>query len=203
MLRIPEKHLSVITLCNTSTASLTLAEQVRRCFLGLVRRPRDGDERPRSPPVRCRKALAAGDNGLAPAKRPARAAGGRYYSDELDLPATAHRARRGPGARRAHEADLRFVTLARICSRTAIRCCSAWCRATAVGHGVHAHDESCERSGVRAERVTDRGRILTRRGAGVSPSAPRFGALVGVAASGSSGQSCFGYRPRMSFRTSK
>lgn len=113
MLRIPERHLSVITLCNTSSAPATLADQVATIHLGLVPQQRAASRR-------LDVSLGAFSVGMSPApgdstvsrKRNDQLSGvaGDYYSPELDL-AVSLVVRDGIVLlRRPHEADLRFVT---------------------------------------------------------------------------------------------
>lgn len=94
MLRFPEVNVGVITLCNTSTAPPTLAEQVGSLVLGVVPR------RTVAAPFPARPAFTPYLSG-AIAPSPIDTAGearrrndqlaqlaGSYYSDELDLPVT-------------------------------------------------------------------------------------------------------------------
>lgn len=113
MLRIPERRLSVITLCNTSAVPTTLADQVATIHLGLVTQQR----------VATRGldlSLGSFSVGMAPAPGDSTVSrkrndqltqvAGNYYSPELDLGVSLV-ARDGVLLlRRAHEADLRFVT---------------------------------------------------------------------------------------------
>ena len=113
MLRIPEKQLSVITLCNTASASSTLAEQVSRVFLGVAAE--------KASVATTELALS---NLTSFGGQPSDTSGarqrndrlgllaGHYYSDELDLPVTVS-AREGVLViTRPRGAELRFVPFA-------------------------------------------------------------------------------------------
>jgi CubicO group peptidase (beta-lactamase class C family) len=113
MLRIPDRQLSVITLCNAATASSTLAEQVSRVFLGVAAE--------KASVATTELALS---NLTSFGGQPSDTSGarqrndrlgllaGRYYSDELDLPVTVS-AREGVLViTRPRGAELRFVPLA-------------------------------------------------------------------------------------------
>ncbi|MGH7616224.1 MAG: serine hydrolase domain-containing protein [Gemmatimonadaceae bacterium] len=114
MLRIPEKKLAVITLCNTSSASPTLAEQVSRVFLGVAAEKATviATELP-SPSLTAFGTSAPADSTGARQRNDRLALlGGRYYSDELDLSVTVA-ARDGVLVlTRPRAEELRFVPLA-------------------------------------------------------------------------------------------
>jgi CubicO group peptidase (beta-lactamase class C family) len=114
LLRFPEQNLSVITLCNTSLASPTLAEQVSTVRLGLA------SQKPAVAPLDLASGLlGAGESqahseASAPRRRSDQFAplAGEYYSDELTLPVTLV-ARDGMLVLERRKADeLRFVPLA-------------------------------------------------------------------------------------------
>ncbi len=114
LLRFPDENLSVITLCNTSVASPTLAEQVSTVPLGLA------SQTPAVPPLALASGLLAAGESQArsdeakPQRRSDQFAplAGDYYSDELALPVTL-RARDGLLVMERRKADeLRFVPLA-------------------------------------------------------------------------------------------
>jgi CubicO group peptidase (beta-lactamase class C family) len=113
MIRIPARHLSVITLCNTSTASATLADQVATIHLGLVTQQRiAATALDLSPgPFNVGAAPAPGDSTISRKRNDQLTqVAGDYYSPELELTALLV-ARDGVLLlRRAHAADLRFVT---------------------------------------------------------------------------------------------
>lgn len=117
LLRVPEKNLTVITLCNTAAALPTLAEQVARLYLGIA------DQRTSVADMTF-NLTTTGLSSFGSAQSPhdstgARqrndrlvALGGTYYSDELDLTV-------GLSARdgvltmtRPQATELRFVPLA-------------------------------------------------------------------------------------------
>jgi CubicO group peptidase (beta-lactamase class C family) len=114
--RIPEKHLAIITLCNTSSAQASLAEQVATLIIGSL-------------PARAKATTtldlstsmstfsvggshASTDSVVARRRNDQLAQlAGPYYSEELDLPVTLV-ARDGViFLRRPHADDLRFVAL--------------------------------------------------------------------------------------------
>lgn len=113
MLRIPDKHLSVITLCNTANASSTLAEQVSRIFLGVAAE---------------KASVGVGDfqlsNLMSFGGQPSDTTGarqrndrlgllaGHYYSDELDLPVTVSPREGVLVVTRPRGDELRFVPFA-------------------------------------------------------------------------------------------
>ncbi|HEY4218559.1 MAG TPA: serine hydrolase domain-containing protein [Gemmatimonadaceae bacterium] len=112
-LRFPDQHISVITLCNTSLASPTLAEQVSTVRLGLA------SQKPSMAPVDLTVGLLAAGTSELPTEqvKPQRRANefaplaGEYYSEELALPVTLI-ARDGLLVLQRRSADeLRFVPL--------------------------------------------------------------------------------------------
>jgi CubicO group peptidase (beta-lactamase class C family) len=112
-LRFPDQGMTVITLCNTSLASPTLAEQVSTVRLGLA------SQKPAMAPVNLATGLLGAGASEAPAdkvtpRRPAdqfAALAGAYYSDELALPVTLV-ARDGLLVMQRRSADeLRFVPI--------------------------------------------------------------------------------------------
>jgi CubicO group peptidase (beta-lactamase class C family) len=115
MLRIPQKRLSVITLCNTASASSTLAEQVSRVFLGVAaeRASVIATDLPPSSLMAFGTAAQSGDSTGARQRndRLARLAG-RYYSEELDLPVTVAGREGVLVLTRPRADELRFVPLA-------------------------------------------------------------------------------------------
>ncbi len=113
MLRVPARHLSVITLCNTSGAATTLADQVATVHMGLVTQRRV---------TATSLDFAAGSFSVGTSPSPGDSivsrkrndqlanVAGDYYSPELDLGVSLV-ARDGVLLlRRPHESDLRFVT---------------------------------------------------------------------------------------------
>lgn len=118
-LRIPEKGLSVITLCNTSAAASTLAEQVARFYLGVADRRADVASATAAATFDLAGGLATVGSAQAPfdsvgaRRRNDRLAtlAGTYYSDELDL-TVSMAARDGTLVlSRPRAPDLRFVPL--------------------------------------------------------------------------------------------
>ncbi|MDB4877739.1 MAG: hypothetical protein JWM41_4185 [Gemmatimonadetes bacterium] len=113
LLRFPDKGLSVITLCNTSIASSTLAEQVGSVFLRLA------SQKPTVAAIDLSTSLLSAGaqtqtDSVAPLRPAAQLAQlvGNYYSDELDMPVTLV-ARDGILViQRRRAADLRFIPLA-------------------------------------------------------------------------------------------
>ncbi len=111
MLRIPDAELSVVTLCNTSTAPATLAEQVADVFLGTA----EAAPAIAVPDLTSTWLAGTGQSADSPAprQRADRLAdlAGSYYSEELDL----HVALSGRDGvlilRRPHASDIRFVPL--------------------------------------------------------------------------------------------
>jgi CubicO group peptidase (beta-lactamase class C family) len=114
LLRFPDRGLSVITLCNTSAASSTLAEQVSSVILGLA------SQRPAVTSIDLSRGLQlAGADQDPPDTTGPRVSieqlaplAGNYYSDELDMRVTLV-ARSGVlVVQRPHATDLRFVPFA-------------------------------------------------------------------------------------------
>lgn len=115
LIRIPEKRLSVITLCNTASASPTLAEQVSRVFLGVAAEKTSliATDLPMTSWMAFGAAAQPSDTSGARQRNDRLALlAGKYYSDELDLPVTVS-AREGVLVLTRPRADeLRFVPLA-------------------------------------------------------------------------------------------
>jgi CubicO group peptidase (beta-lactamase class C family) len=89
-LRFPERNVSVITLCNTSTASSALAEQVGSIMLGLVTQNANATTLDLSSnPWTVGSPRAPTDSSDSRRRNDQLAQlSGSYYSDELDLPVT-------------------------------------------------------------------------------------------------------------------
>lgn len=112
MLRVPDAGLSVITLCNTSTAPSTLAEQVADVFLGTA----EAAPAVVVPDLTSSTWLAGTGQPAenpAPRQRADRLAdlGGSYYSEELDLRVTLGGRDGVLVLKRPHATDIRFVPL--------------------------------------------------------------------------------------------
>lgn len=91
MLRFPDQHLSVITLCNVSTASPTLAEQVAAVYLGGVMKAQDVATLDPAAPWPSGTSFRSGTEASIEARRRAdelASAAGTYYSSDLQLTAT-------------------------------------------------------------------------------------------------------------------
>jgi len=90
ILRIPAKRLSVITLCNTASASSTLAEQVARIFLGLAAEKTNLATTEIPPSVMAFGGAQVQADTSEARQRNDRLAllAGRYYSEELDMAVT-------------------------------------------------------------------------------------------------------------------
>jgi CubicO group peptidase (beta-lactamase class C family) len=113
LLRFPDKQLSVITLCNTSTASTTLAEQVAGVFLGLAAERTTVATLDVSAGLFSAGAAQATADSTESRKRTDQLTQltGSYYSDELEMPVTLV-ARDGLLlVQRRRAGDLRFVPL--------------------------------------------------------------------------------------------
>src|SRR5262245_20385501 len=114
LLRFPEKNLSVITLCNTSSAPPTLAEQVGRLYLGIA------SERVNVATVDLGASLMSFGAAQAPhdstgaRQRNDRLAtlAGSYYSEELDMAVTILPREGALVLTRPRATELRFVPLA-------------------------------------------------------------------------------------------
>ncbi len=113
MLRIPAKHLSVITLCNTAGASSTLAEQVSRVFLGVAaEKATIGASELQLSSLMSFGGQMSDTSGARQRNDRLGLFAGHYYSDELDLPVTVS-AREGVlVVTRPRGAELRFVPFA-------------------------------------------------------------------------------------------
>ena len=113
MLMIPNRRLSVITLCNTSAAPTTLADQVATIHLGLVTQQRATTRALdlAAGPFNVGTSPSPGDSTISRKRNDQLAPlAGDYYSPELDL-AVSLLPRDGVLLlRRAHESDLRFIT---------------------------------------------------------------------------------------------
>jgi CubicO group peptidase (beta-lactamase class C family) len=90
LLRFPERSVSVITLCNTSTASSSLAEQVASVVLGLVTQNASATKLDlSSSPWTAGSPRAPIDSSDSRRRNDQMSQlSGSYYSDELDLPVT-------------------------------------------------------------------------------------------------------------------
>jgi CubicO group peptidase (beta-lactamase class C family) len=114
MLRVPKKRLSVITLCNTASASSTLAEQVSRVFLGVAaeRTSVIAADLPLASLMSFGTAQSGDTTGARQRNDRLALLAGHYYSEELDLPVTVA-AREGVlVVARPRIDELRFVPLA-------------------------------------------------------------------------------------------
>jgi hypothetical protein len=114
LVRFPEKQLSVMTLCNTSAASPTLAEQVGTLMLGVLPARTTATTLDLSTVPYNVGGTPASVDTVSTRRRNDQLAqlAGSYYSDELDLPVTLV-ARDGVLLlQRPHAADIRFITLA-------------------------------------------------------------------------------------------
>lgn len=115
LVRIPERRLSVITLCNTASASPTLAEQVSRVFLGIAAEKTNliAADLPMASLMAFGAAAQQSDTSGARQRNDRLALlAGKYYSEELDLPVMVS-AREGVLVLARPRADeLRFVPLA-------------------------------------------------------------------------------------------
>ena len=90
-LRIPERHLSVITLCNTANAPPTLAEQVSRVFLDVAAEKTNviATDLPSSLMSFGTAAPMSDSSGARQRNDRLALLAGQYYSEELDLQVTA------------------------------------------------------------------------------------------------------------------
>jgi CubicO group peptidase (beta-lactamase class C family) len=114
MIRIPDQHLTVITLCNTSAAPATLADQVATIHLGLMAQQRVATAAPlalSAGPFSVGASFSPGDSTVSRKRNDQLAQlAGDYYSPELDLGVSLVPHDGVLLLRRAHESDLRFVT---------------------------------------------------------------------------------------------
>jgi CubicO group peptidase (beta-lactamase class C family) len=111
LLRFPERNLSVITLCNTSAASTTLAEQVGRIYLGIAAERANVAAVDAAPNLMSFGSAQAPQDSTGARQRNDRLAplAGTYYSDELDM-MVAVAAREGVLVMtRPRSTELRFV----------------------------------------------------------------------------------------------
>ncbi|HEY9226497.1 MAG TPA: serine hydrolase domain-containing protein [Gemmatimonadaceae bacterium] len=114
LLRYPEKGLSVITLCNTSTASTTLAEQVGRVYLGIAAEKANVATMDLAAGLMSFGSAQTAHDSSGARQRNDRLAllAGTYYSDELDMSVTVA-AREGVLIMtRPRSTELRFIPLA-------------------------------------------------------------------------------------------
>jgi CubicO group peptidase (beta-lactamase class C family) len=114
LLRFPDKQLSVITLCNTSSATPSLAEQVGTLMLGVLPTLTTATALDLSTESYNVGAARAPFDSTATQRRNdmLMQLAGNYYSDELDLPVTLTVRDGVIVMHRAHGDDLRFVGLA-------------------------------------------------------------------------------------------
>ena len=113
MLRVPSRSLSVITLCNTSGAPTTLADQVATIHLGLVTQQRMAARALdfAAGPFNVGASPGPGDSTVSRKRNDQLAQlAGDYYSPELDLGVSLVPKDGVLLLRRAHESDLRFIT---------------------------------------------------------------------------------------------
>jgi CubicO group peptidase (beta-lactamase class C family) len=115
MLMIPSRHLSVITLCNTSGAPTTLVDQVATIHLGLITQRRTAAASRAidfaAGPFNVGTAPSPGDSTIARKRNDQLTQlAGDYYSPELDLAVSLVPREGILLLRRAHESDLRFIT---------------------------------------------------------------------------------------------
>ncbi|MGH9886446.1 MAG: hypothetical protein ACREBE_13005, partial [bacterium] len=114
LMRFPDKNLSIITLCNTSAASSTLAEQVARVYLGIAAERASVATVDLAGSLMSFGAAQAPHDSSSARQRNDRLAllAGSYYSDELDLVVSVS-ARDGLLVMsRPRSTELRFVPLA-------------------------------------------------------------------------------------------
>jgi CubicO group peptidase (beta-lactamase class C family) len=113
-LRIPERHLSVITLCNTSDAPNSLAEQVSSVVLGFAAEKSTMAAMDFSPPSLLSSGTAqASYDSLAVRRRTDQLAriAGSYYSSELELPVTIVARDSAIVLRRPQAEEIRFAPI--------------------------------------------------------------------------------------------
>ena len=113
LLRFPDNDLSVITLCNTSAAASSLAEQVGSLLLGIIPKQQSAttlDLSTRSWSVGTSAFPADPTDTRRRSDQLGQLAGG-YYSEELDLPVNLAVRDGVLIMQRPHAGDLRFVTL--------------------------------------------------------------------------------------------
>jgi CubicO group peptidase (beta-lactamase class C family) len=114
LLRVPEKRLSVITLCNTSDAPNTLAEQVSSVVLGFAAEKTATAAMDLSPTDLWTSGTAqAPYDSIAVKRRTDQLAkiGGTYYSAELELPVTISARDSALVLQRPQAAEIRFAPI--------------------------------------------------------------------------------------------
>jgi hypothetical protein len=127
MLMIPSRHLSVITLCNTSGAPTTLVDQVATIHLGLITQQRTAAAARAfdfaAGPFRVGTAPSPGDLTIARKRNDQLTQlAGDYYSPELDLAVSLVPREGILLLRRAHESISGSSRSRPTCSRTTTRC---------------------------------------------------------------------------------
>ena len=111
MLRVPDKRLSVITLCNTSDAPTTLAEQVSSVVLGFAAEKRTMAAMDLAPASLWTSGAAQAPYDSSSVKRRAdqlARIAGTYYSGELELPVTIMARDSALVLQRPQAAEIRF-----------------------------------------------------------------------------------------------
>jgi hypothetical protein len=111
MLRVPDKRLSVITLCNTSDAPTTLAEQVSSVVLGFAAEKTAMATMDLSPASLWTSGAAQAPYDSSSVKRRAdqlARIAGTYYSGELELPVTIMARDSALVLQRPQAAEIRF-----------------------------------------------------------------------------------------------
>jgi len=113
LLRFPERDLSVITLCNTSTASSMLAEQVGSIMLGLAAQNASATtlDLTTSPWIAGSSQAPADSSASRRRNDQLAQLSGSYYSDELDLPVTLAPRDGYLVLQRPHAEEIHFVAL--------------------------------------------------------------------------------------------
>jgi CubicO group peptidase (beta-lactamase class C family) len=113
LLRFPERDLSVITLCNTSTASSMLAEQVGSIMLGFAAQNSSATtlDLTTSPWVAGSSHAPADSSASRRRNDQLAQLSGSYYSDELDLPVTLAPRDGYLVLQRPHAEEIHFVAL--------------------------------------------------------------------------------------------
>lgn len=114
MVRFPDQHLSVITLCNASDAPATLAEQVATVYLGSDMKAQDVASFDPAAPWPNGSSLRSGTEASIDARRRAdelASAAGRYYSRDLQLTVTLSARDGALVLRRRGADDMRFTAV--------------------------------------------------------------------------------------------
>jgi len=113
LLRFPERNLSVITLCNTSSASSMLAEQIGTIMLGFAAQQASATTLDLSSSPWIAGSPSAPADSSASRRRNDQLAqlSGSYYSDELDLPVTLAPHDGYLVLQRPHAEEIHFVAL--------------------------------------------------------------------------------------------